>query len=80
VHQSHAPFGHVDAAASEEAVVRAWWRAIVAEATWGGRHGELRREQTIVGGRVVLHGEAFSTSLFCRILGGICKILTRDDS
>lgn len=50
------------------------------EATLAGRRGELRREHTIVGGRVVLRGEAFPTSLFCIILGGICKILTRDDS
>jgi hypothetical protein len=60
VRRSRASFRPVDAAASspEEAVVRAWWRAIVAEAMWGGRRGEFPGEQTIVGGRVVLRGEA----------------------
>ena len=47
VRQSRVPFVPVDAAtfSLEEAVVRAWWRAIVAEAVWGGRCRELRRSK-----------------------------------
>jgi hypothetical protein len=46
-----APFRPVDTIASspEEAVVRAWWRAIMAEAAWGGRRGELCKERAVVG-------------------------------